>query len=111
VRNARTGALLAARVERAGTFTARLRGLLGRGSLAEGEALLIEPCASVHTWFMRFAIDLAFLSRELRVLSAVSGLKPWRVRWSPRAAMALELRDGALARSGTRAGDVLTLEV
>ena len=111
VRNSRTGAVLADRVERASTMLARLRGLLGRRALPEGEALLIEPCASIHTFCMRFAIDAAFLSRELRVLRAIPDLGPWRAtRLHRGAAMALELPRGTLARTGTREGDVLELE-
>ncbi len=111
VRNSRTGAVLAERVERASTMLARLRGLLGRRALPEGEALLIEPCASIHTFCMRFAIDAAFLSRELRVLRAIPDLGPWRAtRLHRGAAMALELPRGTLARTGTREGDALELE-
>ena len=111
VRNARTGAILAGKAVRAASFSARLLGLMGRPSLAGEEGLLIERCGSIHTWLMRFPIDVAFLTRDLVVLRAVSDLKPWRVRWQGRAAMALELPAGTLARSGTKAGDELTLEV
>jgi uncharacterized membrane protein (UPF0127 family) len=111
VRNARTGAVLAARAERAATFRARLFGLMGRRSLPDGGALLIENCAAIHTWFMRFPIDVAFLDREHRVLRMVAGLAPWRVRSGPGAAATLELPSGALAKSETRAGDQLELEV
>ena len=111
LRNSRTGAVVAERVERASTPLARLRGLLGRRALADGEALLIEPCASIHTFFMRFAIDAAFLSPELRVLRAIPDLRPWRAtRLYRGAAMALELPLGTLARTGTREGDELELE-
>jgi uncharacterized protein len=111
VRNSRTGAVLAERVERASTILARLRGLLGRRALPDGEALLIEPCASIHTFFMRFTIDAAFLSRELRVLRAIPDVVPWRAtRFHRGATMALELPRGTLARTGTREGDALELE-
>ena len=68
LRNSRTGAALAVRVERASTVLGRMRGLLGRSGLPQGEALLLEPCASIHTLFIRFPIDAVFLSRELLVL-------------------------------------------
>ncbi len=110
VRNPRTGAVLASRVERAATPLARIRGLLGRESLPDGDALLIEPCTSIHTFFMRFPIDAAFLSRDFRVIRAISHLKPWRAtRFHPRAAMVVELPGGTLARTGTREGDLLEL--
>src|SRR5207253_6902642 len=102
--------VLAERLERSSTMLARLRVLLGRSALPDGEALLIEPCASIHTFFMRFAIDAAFLSRELRVLRAIPDLRPWRAtRLHRGATMALELPRGTLARTGTREGDALAL--
>jgi uncharacterized membrane protein (UPF0127 family) len=111
LRNPRTGAVLAHRVERASSPRARLRGLLGRRSFSDGEALVLEPCTAVHTFFLRFEIDAAFLSAELRVIRAISGLKPWRATgFYPRAAMVVELPGGTLARSGTREGDVLTMD-
>jgi len=111
LRNPRTGAVLAHRVERARAPLARLRGLLGRSALPEGEALVIEPCASIHTFFMRFPIDAAFLSHDLRVVRAIADLKPWRATLPHRgAAMVVELPGGTLARTGTREGDVLSVE-
>lgn len=108
--NPRSGAVLALRVERAVTMAARLRGLLGRSRLPEGEALAIEPCTSLHTFFMRFPIDALFLSRDGRVIRAISGLRPWRAtRIYPRAALAVELPAGTIARTGTREGDTLIL--
>jgi uncharacterized membrane protein (UPF0127 family) len=110
LRNRRTGAVVAEQVERAATPLARLRGLLGRRSLPEGQALLIEPCTSIHTFFMRFPIDAAFLTRDLRVLRAIPALKPWRATgFYPRAAIAVELPAGTLVRTGTREGDTLIL--
>ena len=108
LRNARTGSVLADRMERASSILARARGLLGRRSLGEGEALLIQPCNAVHTFFMRFAIDVVFLSRDLRVVRAIPELRPWRAtRFHPRATLVVELPPGTVLRTGTREGDVL----
>ena len=74
--NRRNGAVLAEQIERAVTWRARLRGLLGRGGLAGGSALVIEPCTSIHTLFMKFSIDALFLSADGRVIRAISGLRP-----------------------------------
>ena len=57
---------------------ARMWGLLGRRSLPWGEGLLLRPAASVHTFFMRFPIDVVFLDRELTVLGVTPELRPWR---------------------------------
>jgi uncharacterized membrane protein (UPF0127 family) len=105
------GAVLAERVERAVTVLQRMRGLLGRDTLPEGEALVIDPCTSIHTFFMRFAIDAAFLSRDGRVVRAISAMKPWRAtRLYPSAAMVVELPAGTLARTATSEGDELVFE-
>ena len=53
----------------ADTPVSRLRGLLGRDELAAGEGLLLRPESSIHTWFMRFPIDVLFLEADLTVLS------------------------------------------
>ncbi|MEX2524214.1 MAG: DUF192 domain-containing protein [Gammaproteobacteria bacterium] len=74
----------------------RLRGLLGSPPPGQGEALLIRPCSSVHTFFMRFAIDLIFLDHEWRVAKTVDSLRPWRMAACPAAAMVLELAEGSL---------------
>ena len=103
-----SGAQVAARVEHARSLWARLRGLLGREGLEEGVALVIDPCNSVHTLFMRFSIDVAFLDGRGAVVRLVRGLRPWRAtRIYPSARRAVELAEGALALAGVREGDVL----
>jgi len=106
--NQRNGLPLAERVEEARTVLARLRGLLGRRELPEGEALRIEPCNSIHTFFMKFSIDAVFLGRDGTVLRALRGLRPWRAtRIYPAAAMVVELPEGTLLRTDTHEGDRL----
>ncbi|HZQ74543.1 MAG TPA: DUF192 domain-containing protein [Burkholderiales bacterium] len=95
------------RVWRARSAWERLRGLLGRAPLAPDEALLIEPCASVHTFGMRYPIDLAFLDRNGRVLRIVAAVKPRRVALRPGARATLEMAPGAAAALGLRTGDRL----
>ena len=93
----------------AATFKTRLRGLLGRRGLAPGEGLLIRPTNSIHTFFMRFAIDVVFLDRSGVVVKLVSNLRPWRVAFAPRGRAALELRAGEAEARGIRLGDRLAL--
>lgn len=66
------------------TFRARAIGLLGRASLSAGEALLLAPGGSIHTFGMRCAIDSVFLSAELTVLRIVANVQPWRFVLAPR---------------------------
>jgi len=97
-------------LEIAKTPLARMKGLLGRNRLEEDHALLIEECRSVHTWFMRFAIDVVFLDDSLRVRKVVSNLVPWRLSASREASHVLELPAGSAARHPVEAGDVLKLQ-
>ena len=102
--------LLAEEVREARSPWARMVGLLGRDHLPPGHGLLIVPCSSVHTFFMRFAIDVAFLDRDGRVVRAYGSVPPFRLLTGGRGArMALELPAGTLARTGTRAGDFLQM--
>src|SRR3982751_1924970 len=72
----------------------RIRGLLGRASLTSGEGLLLRPCASVHTWFMGFAIDALFLDHDLRVVRIAAELRPGRMAAARKAKAVLELAAG-----------------
>ncbi len=85
----------------------RMRGLLGRSSLPREEGILLRPASSVHTWFMRFPIDVVFLDRDLAVLRVVPRLGPWRAVARRRAAAVLELAAGESERRGIRPGDRL----
>lgn len=89
-------------VEVAASYRARTRGLLGRDGI-EG-VMLLTPAGSVHTFGMRFPIDVAYLSRDMRVL-AVRTMSPHRLgRPRPTARHVLESAAGAMARWGLRAG-------
>jgi uncharacterized membrane protein (UPF0127 family) len=66
-------------VTEAKSFLERLRGLMYRSSLPEGHGLLIEPCNSIHTFGMRFAIDVLFLDAANCILKAVHSLNPGKV--------------------------------
>lgn len=80
----------------------RRRGLLGREGI-EG-ALLLRPARSVHTIRMRFALDVAHLDGNLRVLS-ITTMAPGRVgKWSPRAGAVLEAEAGSFRRWGVERG-------
>ncbi len=109
--NVTRGAVLATHTELAERARARMKGLLGRDGLPEGAALVIKPCTSIHTFFMRFPIDVLFLDQSGLVLRAIEHMRPWRLsRIYPRAACVAELPAGALGKSGTREGDRVLLE-
>jgi protein-S-isoprenylcysteine O-methyltransferase Ste14/uncharacterized membrane protein (UPF0127 family) len=100
-----SGAVLADRLRVAATHWTRLKGLLGTRSLEAGEGLWIRPCRQVHMIGMRYAIDVAFLDDERRVVHAIPALAPGKI--SPRvpaATSVLELPIGTIARSGLAEG-------
>ena len=85
----------------------RARGLLGRSGLEGGEGLLLKPTFSIHTFFMRFAIDVVFLDKSGSVVDVVRALKPWRAATRMRARAVLELGAGEADRVGIRVGERL----
>jgi len=87
----------------------RSRGLLGRSELAEGEGILLSPASSIHTFFMRFPIDVAFLDRDLVVQRIVERLPPWRMAGCRGTRAVLELPAGACDTVGLREADKLVL--
>ena len=91
----------------ADSFASRLRGLLGRRGLEAGEGLLIPRTSSVHTHFMRFAIDVVFVDAQGRVAKVVRDLRPWRFAGARGAEDVLELPAGHCDRVGLREGAVL----
>jgi uncharacterized membrane protein (UPF0127 family) len=104
--------VIAERVERAAGPVDRLVGLLGRKSLLTGEGLWIEPCNGVHTWFMRFAIDLLVLDGEGRVLRVVTALPPWRLSMPVKGGRSVvELPAGTLSGCAIGPGDRVAWEL
>ncbi len=88
----------------------RLRGLLGRPPPGEEAGLLLRPCASVHSFFMGYPIDAAFLDRTGSIVGVCASLRPWRISGTFAGALATrELCAGRLERAGVRAGDRLVL--
>jgi uncharacterized protein len=86
-------------------FLSRCVGLLGSGPLPEDHGLLFIPGGSIHTWYMRFAIDVIFLDADLNVSKVIHALRPWRFGWAPAGTRyVLELRAGTAASIGLRVG-------
>jgi uncharacterized membrane protein (UPF0127 family) len=94
-------------IRRADHFFSRLAGLLFSPPLQPGHGLLLVPCASVHTAFMGYAIDVVFLDRAGRIRRIVPHLKPWRTAAFLGAYQTLELAAGEAARLGLQAGQSL----
>ena len=105
--NARTQETVVSDLEVADTWSARFLGLMGRRGLPEGAALWLEPCSSIHMFFMRFAIDVIYLDRGGCVAKLVHGLEPWRLSAALGAHSVVELPAGALANIDIQQGDKL----
>lgn len=96
------------RVSYSPSFWFRLKGLLGRKHLPEGEGLLLAPCNSIHMFFMRFPIDAIFLNRSDRVVALYPDIQPWHMSGlHPSARKVLEFPAGTVTRHGIALGSQL----
>lgn len=109
--NRTRGTVVAECIRRADTFWQRATGLLTRRKLTRGEGLWLIPCNGVHTFFLRFSIDLLILNRDLQVVRAFHNVPPFRICWPVRGGYStVELATGTLASAGVQQGDWLALE-
>lgn len=111
LRNVRSGATVATVLETAFESSERRRGLLGRDQLAPGHALIIAPTNLVHTFAMRFAIDILFVARNGRVLKVRRAVPPRRIAGAFGGFAVVELAAGGTDASQTGAGDLLQIVV
>jgi len=107
--NQRTDESLADRIEVAVTRNDRRKGLLGRDVFETSSALIIAPCFSIHTMFMRFDIDAVFVDDDGRAVKVVQGMGPWRIAVQPFAHAVVELPAGSLRERPVDVGDRLYL--
>lgn len=102
----RNGKELSNNVTVADSLLKRMKGLLGRRELPVGEALWIKPCVSIHTFWMKFPIDVVFMNERNQVIVAIRNLQPNRItRLYPKAASVLELPAGMIEVTATEVGD------
>lgn len=109
VLNLTRGTVLATELTKAHTGATRRKGLLGRESLLPGEGLWIAPCESVHTFFMRFPIDLVYLDRKLKVKKVRHSVGAWRFSACFSAFSVLELPAGTARATRTERGDTMEI--
>jgi uncharacterized membrane protein (UPF0127 family) len=107
--NRRNDAVVAKAVTTAVDSSSRRRGLLGLNEMPEGQALIIAPCYAIHTWFMRFAIDVVFVTKRGEVIKRCDAVSPWRMAVAWRAFAVIELAAGALRASETVKGDMVEI--
>lgn len=109
VRNATRDTKIADKLEVAGSGPKRTKGLLGRNGLAQGEGMWIVPCEAVHTFFMKFPIDLIYLDRKHRVKKIRNSVPAWRISACLSAHSVLELPAGSIRNTQTECGDLLEI--
>jgi uncharacterized membrane protein (UPF0127 family) len=110
VRNHTRDTILADGADMADTSAKRRTGLLKHERLNPGEGLWIVPCESVHTFFMKFPIDLVYLDKQRKVRKIRHRVPAWRLSLCLSAHSILELPAGTLERTGTQVGDELVVE-
>lgn len=108
--NITKGTTIATGAERATSFLARGRGLMMRSELPDGSALVINPCSSIHMFFMRFPIDVLYMSSDHQVVRVQREIRPWRVGplYTRGARYVIELPAGIAQRTQTEVGDFVS---
>ena len=107
--NDRTGLPIVTELEVAVDSASRRKGLLGRDQLSETTGIVIAPTNAVHTFFMRFPIDIVFVTREGRVVKVLSAVPARRVAIALRAFAVVELAAGCAARQDLQPGDIVSV--
>ena len=103
------GTVVIADVECAETAWERMRGLLGRSGLGSGRAMHLVCHGAVHTFFMKFPLDLVFLTREMRVSRIVRSVRPNRIAAGRGAWSVIEMEAGRLPEDALNVGDTVRL--
>lgn len=110
VRNQSRNTVLGEAIDVADSSSKRRVGLLRHERLLPGEGLWIVPCESVHTFFMKFPIDLVYVDRKRKVRKVRHAVAPWKLSACLSAHSVLELPAGTVERTGTQPGDELSIE-
>jgi uncharacterized protein len=110
IRNQTRQTVVADAAEKADTSKKRRTGLLKHSGLKPGEGLWIVPCESVHTFFMKFAIDLVYLDKNLKVKKVRHAVPAWRMSACLSAYSILELPAGMAAKTATQVGDLFDIK-
>jgi hypothetical protein len=109
--NLSNGAELVNHLLTADTFVKRLKGLMFSENLPAGHGLLIRPCQSIHTFFMKYSIDVLYISKDLEIVSMDEMLMPAKVgKLQKKAHSVLELPAGTIRNTETKIGNYVTIK-
>jgi len=106
--NQNTGAIIAERAIIADNMFSRMKGLLGRKNMEKGEAIVLKPCNSIHTFFMAFSIDVIFVDNSNTVVRLFPAIPPWRMTPFIKASYCIEMPSGS-ANSLLKQGDLIKI--
>lgn len=109
ITNATKGAQLASSAKVASNFFSRLFGLMLKKNIGDEEALIFYQAPSIHTFFMRFPIDILFLGRQMKVKRIVYALRPWRLSVCRGADTTIELSSGKIRQTKVEVGDQIEI--
>ena len=109
ITNSRTGQVVANPAVLASSPLMRMKGLLGRASMPVNEAIILRPASSIHTLFMRFALDVIYLDRDDKILKLVPNLVPFRFSAASKGHTVLEMASGATSALDLQPGDQLLM--
>jgi len=110
IENSSTGSILANEGGLADNYLSRLKGLIGKKDMAEGEGLIINPCMMVHSIGMKINIDVLFISKNNEIVHIVENMTPNRISPYIKAAQyVIELPAGQVLRTGTTVGDKINI--
>ncbi len=109
IKNVTKGTKLASSAKVASNFSSRLFGLMFKKNIRDEEALIFYQAPSIHTFFMRFPIDILFLGRQMKVKRIVCGLRPWRLSVCWGASTTIELPSGKIRQTKVQVGDKITI--
>jgi uncharacterized membrane protein (UPF0127 family) len=110
LRNQRTGGVVASQLLPALDSDTRRTGLLKHKNLPEGTAMLIAPTNAIHTFFMKFPIDVAFVRRDGQIVKIRPAMPAWRMAGAWGGHAVVEMAAGEFARTGTSVGDILVID-
>ena len=113
IKNLTANVSIAERAEMATSIWTRFRGLMLRPNIEPNFGMVIDPCTSIHMFFMRFPIDVLYVDRDDRVVRLQEDLKPWRLGplHTKGARYVVELPAGTVRNTGTNVGDQIEIRV
>lgn len=108
--NSSNNNLIADNVKLANSFITRTLGLIPKTTISEDEGLVIKPCCSVHTFFMRFGIDILFVNKRNEIIALYENVNPWRILPIHLTAFyVVELAAGTISTKNIEKGDIISI--